>query len=129
MTELRIDIPLVPPSGNNYTRARITTPRKGPAFISWYHTEDAKAWWRAVEAMANGRQMRAPAYTVSYVVYLPTAARRDVDNFAKCVLDGLTKCGVIDDDSNVTEIHGYKRLDRANPRTVIVIRSEQETLF
>lgn len=129
MKELRIDVPLIPPSGNNYTRARIVTPRSGAPFISWYHTEDAKAWWRAIEAIAAGRQIRGSVYTVSYVVYLPTAARRDVDNFAKTILDSLVKCGAIEDDSAVTEIHGYKRLDRANPRTVIVMRTEQEQMF
>jgi crossover junction endodeoxyribonuclease RusA len=129
MSELRLEIPLVPPSGNNYTRARIVTPRSGKPFISWYHTEEAKAWWNAVAAVAGGRQLRGASYTVSYVVWLPTKARRDVDNFAKCCLDALTKCGAIDDDSGVTEIHGYKRLDRANPRTVIVIRSEQGQMF
>ena len=79
--------------------------------------------------MARGQQLRGGSYVVSYVVYAADLRRQDVDNWAKCILDGLTRAQVIDDDSGVTEIHGYKRLDRANPRTVIVVRSDQEELF
>lgn len=35
----------------------------------------------------------------------------------------------IDDDSKVADLHGYKRIDRSNPRTVIIVRTEQEQMF
>ena len=117
MPELRIEIPGIPPSGNHYKTYRVVGKH-----VQWYHTAKAKAWWGTVAVFARGRQLRALYYVVSYVVYFPTARKQDVDNFAKCVLDGLSRAGVIDDDAGVVDLHGYKRLDRANPRTVIVIK-------
>ena len=123
MAELKIEIPGIPPSGNHYKTYRVVGKH-----VQWYHTAKAKAWWGIVAAKAAGRQIRGLSYVVSYVVYLPTARKQDVDNFAKCTLDSLTRAGVIHDDSAVVDLHGYKRIDRVNPRTVIVIKTDQESL-
>lgn len=129
MPEITLTIPGTPPSGNNYKRARVVTPRGGKSFTSWYDTEAAKAWWATVERIAAGRTIRGDSYTVSYAVHVKNLAGADVDNYAKCVLDSLQKAGVIDNDKKVIDLHGYRRIDRANPRTVIVVRTEQEQLF
>ena len=133
MPEIRLEIPLIPPSAGHYNAYRCVVPRHGKPFVQVYPTAEAKAWWGAVAAVAGGRTLAADAYIVSYVVYLPNARRQDVDNFAKCSLDGLTRAGVISDDSAVIDLHGYKRIDRENPRTVIIVRGveaeEQDWLF
>lgn len=55
--------------------------------------------------------------------YFPAATRRDPDNYSgKMILDGLTKAGIIQDDSFShirLELEG--RVDRGNPRTEIEI--------
>ena len=77
----------------------------------------------------DGQKERAATYTVSYAVFTGSAVCTDVDNYAKCVLDGLSHCGVIDNDKNVIDLHGYRRIDRGNPRSVIIVRTEQQQMF
>lgn len=130
MPELRLEIPGIPPSVGHYNAYRVVTPRGGgKAFVKAYPTEAAKSWKATVAAKAAGRKLRGQTYVVSYLIYMPTARRQDLDNFAKCLLDSLTDAGVIHDDSAVSEIHAYKRIDRNNPRTIIVVRTNQEQMF
>ncbi len=129
MPELRLEIPGVPPTNNHYKNFRVMPTRNGKSVPSWYHTAKAKEWFAAVCAHAQGRQLRDAAYTVSYAVYTPTAVCTDVDNYAKCVLDGLAHAGVIDNDKKVVDLHGYRRIDRANPRTIIIVRTAQMQLL
>ncbi len=115
MTELTLTIPLVPPSVNHYVRHT----RKGRHYI----TREAKAFLAAVEIFAAGRKVAAKAYRVEFTVYLGKGARGDADNYAKCVLDGLAKAGVIHSDAAVAELAVGKRRDWANPRTEITVRA------
>lgn len=129
MTVLRLEIPCIPPSVGTYSRHRIVVPRAGKPFVQIYPTDEAKAWWDTVAVINQGRQLRGPSLELQYIVFLPDRRRRDVDNFAKCILDSLSKCGAIEDDSLITDIHGHKRIDAANPRTVIVVKTDQESLL
>lgn len=129
MSELRLVIPGCPPSVGTYSRHRIVVPRAGKPFVQIYPTDEAKAWWDTVAVINQGRQLRGPSLELQYIVYLPDRRRRDIDNFAKCLCDALTKCGAIEDDSLITDIHGHKRIDAANPRTVIVVKTDQESLL
>lgn len=132
MSELRLEIPGVPPSGNHYKTFRVMPARNGKSIPSWYLTKQAKEWFNTVEQIAAGRKVRSSTYTVSYAVFTPSLVCTDVDNYAKCILDSIAEAhgaGVIDNDKNVIDLHCYRRLDRNNPRTVIVIRSAQEQLL
>lgn len=130
MPELRLEIPGIPPTGNHYKNCRIIVPKSGAKpFLQWYLTDEAEAWYQTVQVIVAGRQLRAEGYSVSYLVYVPDRRRRDSDNWDKCVFDSLTKAGAIHDDSAVNERHAYKRIDRQNPRTVIVISTVQEQMF
>lgn len=132
MNELRIEIPFLPPSAGHYLASRVIVRRNAKPIVQTYHTAAAKAWFRDVAVFAGGRRIRSERYSLSFVVFVPDARVRDVDNFFKCILDALADahgCGAIDNDKKVTEVHGYKRIDRLNPRTVIVIRTEQGELL
>ena len=132
MNELRIEVPGIPPSNNEYKTYGVISPRGKRPIVKWYLTEKSKAWYRDVGVFAGGRRIRGDQYSISYVVFLPDARIHDVDNFAKCIFDSLAEahgCGAIDDDKRVAEVHGYLRIDRQNPRTVIVIRVEQGSLL
>lgn len=128
MSELRIVVPMVPPSGNHYKTYRVITSR-GRSFVQWYHKPAAEEWWAQVAIAADGRQLLADEYEIHFIVYRETLRNVDVDNYTKCIFDGLTRAGVIPDDKFVTDFHGHRRLDRAKPRTVILIRAAQEQLF
>ncbi len=123
-SEIKLTIDGIPPSVGHYNAYRVAG-APGRQFVQCYPTKAAKDWKARVAAVANGRQVRSDEYTVSYLIYMPTARKQDLDNFAKCILDSLTAAGVIHDDSAVSEIHAYKRLDRSNPHTVIIVRAKQ----
>lgn len=129
MPELRLTIPGNPPSGNHYKGVQIMRGRDGKPFVKWFVTRAGETWYWDVQAIAAGRQLRGATYVVSYAVYTPTARGTDVDNYAKCILDGLAHAGVIDNDKNVIDLHGYRRVDRNNPRTEIIVKTDQEQLF
>ncbi len=129
MPELRFEIPGVPPSGNHYKHFRVMPTPNGKHIPSWYHTKEAKQWFATVDAIAAGRKLRGETYTVSYVVFTGSLVCTDVDNYAKCILDSLGQAGVIDNDKKVVDLHGYRRVDRNNPRTIVIIRTAQETLL
>jgi Holliday junction resolvase RusA-like endonuclease len=126
-SELRLEIPMIPPSVGTYSRHRIVH-GGGKSFVQIYPTEEAKAWWDAVAAINAGRMIRGPSLELQFIVFLPDHRRRDVDNFCKCLQDALVKCGAIEDDSFITDLHGHKRIDALNPRTVIILRSNQAQL-
>lgn len=127
MSELRIVVPGVPPSGNHYKTYRVITGAR--SFVHWYHTEAAKSWWSRVERAADGRSLVADDYEIHFIVYRPTLHNVDVDNYTKCIFDALTHAKVIPDDKKVSDFHGHRRLDRMKPRTVILIRAAQEQMF
>lgn len=131
MPELLLKIPVIPPSGNNYTRARIVTPRGGKSFISWYHTAAAEAWWDTVAAYVAGRSVPGKVLKLTYVVYLPDRkSMGDTANYEKCIADALQKCGCIENDRYIDEEHQYRRIDPIRaPLTVIKISGLQEQLF
>lgn len=130
MNELRLSIPLIPPSGNHYKTYRIVAPKGyGKPFVRWYLTKEAEAWQAAVAIVNGGRKIRGASLEINFVVFLPDRRMCDVDNFSKCIFDALTACGCIEDDKFVDDFHGHRRYDPLNPRTIIVVRSPQDALF
>lgn len=60
-----------------------------------------------VEDVRNRVQVSAPLTVrleVRIDLYPPDNRRRDIDNYTKCVLDSLTKCGVWEDDSQIDKL-------------------------
>lgn len=61
---------------------------------------------------------------VTAVAYLPDKRRRDLDNLAKAVCDGLQAARVFEDDAQIIESHWRKGpVDRARPRIEIVVEA------
>lgn len=129
MPELRFTIPAVPPSANNYVRHIAKMGRNGKPFVQHYVTAAAEQWYWDVASVVQGRQLRGTTYAISFVVFVKTLAGADVDNFCKCIFDGVAKAGCIDNDKHVIDLHGYRRVDRLNPRTEIIVRTDQEQMF
>lgn len=119
---VKILVHITPPSVNHYMKHRVAT-MNGQATVVAYPSREAKEWWKAVDAAAQGASVDAKGYEVAYVVHQGHNERGDVDNYAKCVLDALVRAKVIDSDHKVLALHAYKGRDRGNPRTEIFIRS------
>lgn len=125
MIELRITVPLEPPSVNHYKRLRVIGKH-----VSTFVTKEAKAFFNAVSVCAEGRSVNAKNYAVAFRVYQGKDSRGDVDNYSKCVLDGLVHAGVIHSDAAIIDLRISKQRDWSNPRTEIIVRAAaQPALF
>ena len=109
--EVSFTVPLEPPSVNHYAKHT----RTGRHYL----TREAKAFEEAVAIFARGRFCFAKEYRVSFIVFQGKGSRGDIDNYPKCVLDGLEKAGVIHSDAAVTMLTIAKSRDWNNPRTEI----------
>jgi crossover junction endodeoxyribonuclease RusA len=114
MSELRLTIPLQPPTVNHYVKHT----RAGRHYL----TAAATAWYQAVGIIARGAFLDGKQHAVEYTVYQGHGNRGDVDGYAKVILDGLVKAGVLRSDASVVSLYAHKLRDRANPRTEIVVR-------
>lgn len=89
-----------------------------------YQEEKQKWAWLVQAAIKKKLSKPIEKAVVNITYYFPDKRRRDPDNYSgKFVLDGLTKAGIIKDDSfsNIDLILKGK-VDRDNPRTEIEIK-------
>lgn len=93
---MRLTLPF-PPSVNGYwrsTRKGVLISERGRIFRS-----------NALASIYQQLRSRPPALLteldVHLVLYPPTRAKRDLDNFQKALFDGLTHAGIWKDDSQV----------------------------
>ena len=93
---MQIVVPGIPPSVNMYVRHS-----RGRHYV----TKEAERFQSDIAVLASGYKVDAPAYQIEIHVLLGKGQRGDVDNFAKVVLDGLVKAGVIHSDSAVQRLH------------------------
>lgn len=112
MQTVRFTVPLTPPSVNDYVRHT----RSG----RHYQTEEAIAFKDAVALCARGQQIDAKRLAVTMTIFLGKADRGDVDNFPKCVLDGLKGC-VVKTDAAFKHMIVILDRDWLNPRTEIEV--------
>lgn len=87
---------------------------------------------RHVASIAKAASMRMGATHKHFVgariaarveVYFPDLRRRDVDNVAKSVLDGIQLGGLIRDDLQVDELTVRRHLDRKRPRVEVTLET------
>jgi Holliday junction resolvase RusA-like endonuclease len=86
-------------------------------------TKEATAFKEAVYLLSQGKRFDADSYEIEFCVFQGKGSRGDVDNYSKCVLDGLVDARVIHSDAAITDLRISKRRDWANPRTEIVVRA------
>jgi Holliday junction resolvase RusA-like endonuclease len=117
MSGVRFTVPLEPPSVNHYKRLRVIGKH-----VSTFVTKEAKEFMSALAVCAGGQSVNAKLYAVSFRVYQGKKSRGDVDNYSKCVLDGLVHAGVIHSDAAIIDLRISKERDWVNPRTEIIVR-------
>jgi len=113
---MKLIIPEIPPSNNRFM-GRGTV--KGQAF--GYQNEKQRWEWLVKAAVKKKPKKPMEKARVRITYFFPDRKRRDPDNYSgKFLLDGLTRAGLIKDDSfsNIQlELRG--ECDRKNPRTEI----------
>mgnify|MGYP000886526789 FL=1 len=106
----------IPPSNNKYMG-------RGSAKYQAFEYQAEKQRWAGLIMGALKKKLNKPMRKakVRITYFFPDKRRRDPDNYSgKFILDGLTKAGLIEDDSfaNIS-LELYGRHDKENPRTVI----------
>lgn len=82
------------------------------------------ASWSKVEMMKAKMAPFRGSVEIDVTFYEPDRRRRDIDNLEKSLLDGLTKGGVWEDDSQVRSVSKRRAVDRRDPRVEVVVRGE-----
>lgn len=107
-------IPSIPPSNNQYI-GRMNR---------WEYQQVKKEWADLIALYCRPRPKQAVGRAVvTLTYYFRDRRRRDPDNYSgKMVLDGLTKAGIIIDDSfDCIDLRLSGRYDKDNPRLEIMI--------
>ena len=102
-----------PPSVNHYWAARGNARYLSPRARAWHQEA-----WAILRGAWRGEPMRGEV-AVLLVLHPPDRRRRDLDNTLKAVLDALVHAGVLQDDSQVAELHAVRREAR-RPGGVLV---------
>ena len=102
-----------PPSVNHYWAARGNARYLSPRARAWHQEA-----WAILRGAWRGKPMRGEV-AVLLVLHPPDRRRRDLDNTLKAVLDALVHAGVLQDDSQVAELHAVRREAR-RPGGVLV---------
>ena len=114
-TSHSITVPFVPPSGNHY-KVPVWNQRR------FYVTKEAMAFKKAIGYLWRVA-VRGKAFAVEIKVFLGRGDRRDCDNSAKVVLDGLQEAGAFGgkSDAAVRDLHVLIDRDQVSPRTEITV--------
>jgi len=99
-----------PPSLNTYYRHVVIPVKSGKGRSVTLMSMAGRKYREAVKNIATGACacMSGPL-RVCLELYPPDRRARDLDNYAKAVLDALTHAGVWGDDSQMDELHIYRR--------------------
>ena len=119
----RYTVPGIPPSVNKYLGRK----------AEWKYRTVKDEWTQRVAwncKMSPIPLIPLKKSQVAITCFFPDNRRRDIDNVAKVLLDGLKLAGVIEDDCwQCISIHMQGDIDRGNPRVEICvaeIRRESE---
>lgn len=111
---MRLKLPY-PPSANRYwahVRGRV------------YVTNEARTYKEYVKAALRLKRIntikKPNLISVSVMAYRPQK-RGDLDNTLKVLFDALNKVAY-DDDSQIVEIHAFRKDDKENPRVELELR-------
>ena len=118
MSELKITLPIIPPTINKYIgRSNI-----------WEYQSDKKKIHRAISLLTVGEKHNINKCKMKVTYYFKDKRRHDPSNYDKMLLDGLVEANVITDDnySVITEFTTIGDYDKNNPRTEIIIEILEE---
>ena len=106
--DLTIVLPF-PPSVNHYWPNRIAKNKAGKMYVQTYISADGKAFKRKVAKAVHIQLGREPEPIMGHcrlyvALHAPDRRRRDVDNYAKALLDSLTEAGMWADDSQIQDL-------------------------
>jgi len=98
-----------PPTVNHYWKHAAYKTKQGAAKAVTYVGEQGEAYRNAVRVLVLGervpRGVLSGKLAVKAFAYPPDHRKRDLDNAWKAVLDSVKYAGVIEDDSEIDDLH------------------------
>ena len=113
--ETIVSLDQAPPSINHYYGKPIIK-----RFVSVYVTKEGKQFKKDLDAQVIDQILFAGDLKVTINLTFPTRRKNDIDNYNKAVLDALTGLVYVDD-SQIVELHVFKKYVKNKPKTMIVI--------
>jgi len=110
-----------PPSLNQYYRHCVIPLKSGRGRSVTLISKPGREYRAEVMRIASGGLALSGRLAVTLELYPPDKRARDVDNHAKAVLDALTHSGVWGDDSQLDELHIYRREIKRGGELVVTI--------
>lgn len=105
---MKIRLPF-PPSVNTYYRHYVIPLKSGRGRSVTLISKPGREYRADVVRIASGGASLSGRLAVTIELYMPDKRVRDCDNYVKAVLDALTHAGVWGDDSQIDELHIYRR--------------------
>lgn len=102
-------------------------PRLNKTTGTIYTPKDTVVYEESVAIMARSQRDKYGDSPVKLTALFFTSRKRgaDVDNLVKSTADGLIKSGIIDDDSQIVEVHAA-RIRSNNPRAEVTLEPCEE---
>lgn len=97
----------------------LNTMYRGRRFL----TKDGKSTKEAMQyefSSAWDKEVIEGDVALNVIFYFPDNRKRDCDSHLKALLDSMSGI-VYKDDSQITELHVYKIVDKDNPRTIVSV--------
>lgn len=82
--------------------------------------KDTKLGMQSEIAVQSKNEPITGDVVLNVLFYFKDNRKRDIDSHLKCLLDAMTGI-VYEDDSQITELHIFKEIDRKNPRVEIQV--------
>lgn len=117
---MKLTLPF-PPSLNTYYRHCVIPLKSGSGRSVTLISKPGREYRAEVVQIAGGGVALSGRLAVTLELYPPDKRARDVDNHAKAVLDALTHSGVWADDSQIDELHIYRRGIKRGGELVVTI--------
>ena len=98
-------------------------PRLNRKTMTLYTPRETKQYEEMVALVAQSTHARSDVNTpvsVTITIYTSKKKPADVDNASKSILDGLQKGGLLENDSQVCELH-IRRVHSENPKVDITV--------
>jgi crossover junction endodeoxyribonuclease RusA len=113
-----------PPSLNSYYRHVVMPLKSGKGRSVTLLSKPGREYRESVVGVCRDIQEKMTGrLSVTLDLFPPDRRTRDVDNYAKSLLDSLTHAGIWGDDSQIDALHIYRREIERGGRVVVKIET------
>jgi len=98
---------------------KYTVTRNGRMILSKAYRDTKEAMQWEIASQVKNEPLKG-SVALNVLFYFGDNRKRDIDAYLKILLDAMSEF-VYEDDSQITELHVFKEVDKENPRTIIQV--------